>query len=115
AAERDEAARPLELVPAALAGMVATAASGERTVGGATSTGTVVRCDTLTVLRRSGLLLALTTLLAGCSIDRVEWESTGFPVEEVTHALKEENHVAHPAVECIKREAGGAAWECRAH
>jgi len=67
------------------------------------------------VLRRSGLLLALTTLLAGCSIDRIEWESTGFPVEEVALALKEENHVAHPAVECIKREAGGAVWECRAH
>ena len=70
--------------------------------------------DTFAVLRRSGLLLALTTLLAGCSIDRIEWESTGFPVEEVTHALEEEQHVAHPVVECIKREAGGAVWECRA-
>jgi hypothetical protein len=66
------------------------------------------------VLRRSGLLVALATLLAGCSIDRIEWESTGFPVEEVTHALKEEHHLAHPVVECIKREVGGAVWECRA-
>jgi hypothetical protein len=66
------------------------------------------------VLRRSGLLLALTTLLAGCSIDRVEWESAGFPVEEVTHTLKEEHHAAHPVVKCIQREAQGAVWECRA-
>jgi hypothetical protein len=68
------------------------------------------------VLRRCGLLVVLVAALtAGCSIDRIEWESSGFPVEEVTHALEEEHHVAHPAVECIKREVGGAVWECRAH
>jgi hypothetical protein len=52
---------------------------------------------------------------AGCSIDRIEWESSGFPVEEVAQVLREEHHVPHPAVECIKREAGGSLWECRAH
>ena len=67
------------------------------------------------MLRRSGVLVALATVLAGCSIDRIEWESTGFPIEEVTHVLNEEHHVAHPTVECIKREVGGALWECRAH
>ena len=54
-------------------------------------------------------------LTAGCSIDRIEWESTGFPVEEVRHALEEEHHAESPTVECIKREVGGAVWECRAH
>ena len=67
------------------------------------------------MLRRGGLLLALATVLAGCSIDRIEWESTGFVVEGVTHALEDEYDVAHPLVECIKREAGGSVWECRAH
>jgi hypothetical protein len=68
------------------------------------------------VLRRCGPLVVLVAALAaGCSIDRVEWESSGFPVEEVAHALEEEHHVAHPAVECIKREVAGAVWECRAH
>ena len=68
------------------------------------------------VLLRAGLLLALTALLAaGCSIDRVEWESSGFPVEEVAHVLEEEHGVSEPEVECIQREVQGADWECRAH
>ena len=68
------------------------------------------------MLRRGGLLLALVTLLlAGCSIDRVEWETSGFPVEDVAHAIEEEHHVADPEVECIQREVQGAEWECRAH
>ena len=67
------------------------------------------------MLRRWGLLTALTALLAaGCSIDRVEWESSGFPVEEVAHALEEEHGVSDPSVECIQREVQGADWECRA-
>ena len=52
---------------------------------------------------------------AGCSIDRIEWESTGYVVEAVTHLLREEHHARNPAVECIKREVGGSLWECRAH
>ncbi len=67
------------------------------------------------MLRRAGLLVLLTLCAAGCSIDRVEWESTGFVVEEVEHRLVEEHHAADPVVECIKREVGGAVWECRAH
>ena len=68
------------------------------------------------MLRPSGVLFVLVAALAaGCSIDRIEWESTGFPVEEVRHTLEEEHHVANPVVECIKREVGGALWECRAH
>jgi hypothetical protein len=67
------------------------------------------------VLRRAGLLIALTTLLAGCSIDRVEWESSGFPVEEIAHVLEEEHGATDPVVECIQREAQGGEWECRAH
>jgi hypothetical protein len=64
---------------------------------------------------RNGLLLALTAgSLAGCEVDRVEWESAGFPVEEVTRTLEEEHGAEHPAVRCIKREVGGAVWECRA-
>jgi hypothetical protein len=67
------------------------------------------------MLRRWGLLAVLTSLLAaGCSIDRVEWESSGFPVEEVAHALEEEHGVSEPSVECIQREVQGADWECRA-
>jgi hypothetical protein len=67
------------------------------------------------VLRRTGLLLILAAaLLTGCSIDRVEWESTGEIVEHATHALEEEHHVEHPRVECIQREVLGALWECRA-
>jgi hypothetical protein len=52
---------------------------------------------------------------AGCSVDRIEWESSGFPVEEVEHVLREEHHVEPEGLECIKREVGGALWECRAH
>jgi hypothetical protein len=67
------------------------------------------------MLRRWGLLAALTSLLAaGCSIDRVEWESSGFPVEEVAHALEEEHGVEGASVQCIQREVQGADWECRA-
>jgi hypothetical protein len=50
----------------------------------------------------------------GCSIDRIEWESSGFPVEEVAHVLREEHHVEPHGLECIKREVGGSLWECRA-
>ena len=68
------------------------------------------------MLRLGGLLVVLASLLAaGCSIDRIEWESTGFVVEGVTRELEEEHHLEHPTVECIKREVGGAWWECRAH
>jgi hypothetical protein len=68
------------------------------------------------MLRRVGLLVALTAFFTvGCSIDRVEWESSGFPVEEVRHALEEEHHAESPSVECIQREVLGAEWECRAH
>ena len=64
---------------------------------------------------RNGLLLALTTgSLAGCEVDRVEWESTGFPVEEVTRTLEDEHGAEDAAVRCIKREVGGAVWECQA-
>ena len=67
-------------------------------------------------LLRNGLVVALAAgALSGCEIDRIEWESTGFPVEEVARALEEEHGAHEPAVECIKREAGGAKWECRAH
>ena len=68
------------------------------------------------MLRLGGLLVVFASLLAaGCSIDRIEWESTGFVVEGVTRELEEEHHLEHPTVECIKREVGGAWWECRAH
>jgi hypothetical protein len=68
------------------------------------------------MLRLGGLLVVFASLLAaGCSIDRIEWESTGFVVEGVTRELEEEHHLQHPVVECIKREVGGAWWECRAH
>jgi len=67
------------------------------------------------MLRRWGLLATLTALLAaGCSIDRVEWESSGFPVEAVAEVLEEEHGVSEPSVECIQREVQGADWECRA-
>jgi len=62
---------------------------------------------------RSGLLLVCAAgLLAGCGI---HWESSGFPVEEVTRALEEEHGAEHPEVECIRREVGGSLFECRAH
>ena len=68
------------------------------------------------MLRRGALLIVLTAFFtAGCSIDRIEWESTGFPVEEVRHSLEEEQRAKDPQVECIKRESGGSVWECRAH
>jgi hypothetical protein len=68
------------------------------------------------MFRRAVLLFVLTMFItAGCSIDRVEWETTGFVVDEVTHILEEEHHVSHPVVECIQREVQGAEWECRAH
>src|SRR4051794_15338611 len=67
------------------------------------------------MLRTAGLLFVLAAaLVAGCSIDGIEWESTGFVPEEVERRLVEEHHVDEPAVECIKREVGGAVWECRA-
>jgi hypothetical protein len=68
------------------------------------------------MLRRTGLLVALTAFFTvGCSIDRVEWEKSGFPVEEVRLSLEEEHHAENPPVECIQREVLGAEWECRAH
>ena len=64
---------------------------------------------------RNGLLVAVAAgLLSGCEIDRIEWESSGFPVEEVARALEEEHGAEHPAVRCIKREVGGSLWECHA-
>jgi hypothetical protein len=67
------------------------------------------------MVRRGGLLLALCAgLLGGCSIDRVEWESSGFPVEEVGAELEDRHGAEDPRVECIKREVGGSVWECRA-
>ena len=67
------------------------------------------------MLRRGGLLVLLTAFVAGCSIDRVEWESSGFPVEEVRHTLEEEYGAQDPVVECIQREVQGGEYECRAH
>jgi hypothetical protein len=64
------------------------------------------------VIRSGLLLLAAAGLLAGCGI---RWESSGFPVEEVTRALEEEHGAEQPAVECIRREVGGSLFECRAH
>jgi hypothetical protein len=61
------------------------------------------------------LLVLVALAAAGCSIDRVEWETSGFPVEDVAHALEEEHHASDPAVECIQREVQGGEWECRAH
>jgi hypothetical protein len=66
-------------------------------------------------IARLGLLVLAAAALAACSIDRVEWETSGFPVDEARHALEEEHHVAAPVVECIQREVQGAVWECRAH
>jgi hypothetical protein len=67
------------------------------------------------MVRHVGLLVALALCVAGCSIDRIEWESTGYAVEAAEHTLVEEHHVEEPTVECIQREVGGAVWECRAH
>src|SRR5262245_44700308 len=67
------------------------------------------------MVRLGGLLTVFTALLAaGCSIDRVEWESSGFPVEEIAHVLEEEYGVSEPVVQCIQREVQGGEWECRA-
>ena len=65
------------------------------------------------MLCRAGVLLVIATAVSGCSIDRIEWEQTGYAVEAATRALEEEYGVEHPRVECIKREVGGAVWECR--
>jgi hypothetical protein len=67
------------------------------------------------VLVRSSVLVAVAAgMLAGCSIDRIEWESAGFPVEEVARDLEDRHGATDPHVECIKREVGGSRWECRA-
>jgi hypothetical protein len=62
-----------------------------------------------------GLVMLAAVFLAACSVDTVEWESTGYAVEAVEHHLDEEHGLDHPAIECIQREAQGAFWECRAH
>jgi hypothetical protein len=68
------------------------------------------------MLRLGGLLFVVAGLLAGgCSIDRVEWESDGFPTVEVRRALEEEHGAESPTVECIQREVQGAEYACRAH
>src|SRR5262245_53235099 len=69
------------------------------------------------MLRRGGLLVVLTTslLASGCSIDRVEWETSGFPVEDVRRVLEEEHGAESPDVECIQREVQGADYECRGY
>ena len=66
------------------------------------------------MLRCALLLVLASGLVAGCSIDGIEWESTGFVPEEVERRLVEEHHVEDPSVECIKREVAGSVWECRA-
>jgi hypothetical protein len=67
------------------------------------------------VLLGSSLLVAVAAgMLAGCSVDRIEWESSGFPVEEVARDLEDRHGATDPRVECIKREVGGSRWECRA-
>ena len=68
------------------------------------------------MLRLGALLVVVGALVAGgCGIDRVEWESSGFPVEEVGHSLAEEHGAHDPVVECIQREVQGGEYECRAH
>jgi hypothetical protein len=57
---------------------------------------------------------AAALLAAGCFPDQTTWQSTGPIVEEVRHVLIEEHHAKNPDVECIKREAQGALYECRA-
>jgi hypothetical protein len=59
------------------------------------------------------LLIVVAAAVSGCSIDRIEWERTGYAVEAATQTLEEEHGLEHPSVECIKREVGGAVWECR--
>jgi len=72
--------------------------------------GSTDSCETRVVLRRAGLIVVLSAALTGCGID---WEPTGFAVEAAAQTLEEEYGVEHPRVECIKREVGGAVWECR--
>jgi hypothetical protein len=68
------------------------------------------------MLRLGGLLFLVAGLLVGgCSIDRVEWESSGFPTEEVRRALEEEHGIDKPSVACIQREVQGAEYACRAY
>ena len=62
------------------------------------------------MLYRAGALLVIAAVLSGCGID---WEQSGYAVEAATGTLEEEYGVEHPRVECIKREVGGAVWECR--
>lgn len=57
---------------------------------------------------------AAALLAVGCLPDQTTWRSSGPIVEEVRHALVEEHHAQDPHVECIKREAQGAVYECRA-
>ena len=65
--------------------------------------------------RRAGLGLATLAVafVAACSVDTVEWETTGYAVEAVEHYLHEEHGTDDAHVECIQREAQGALWECR--
>jgi hypothetical protein len=65
------------------------------------------------MLRRCSLILVLggALLTAGCGID---WEREGPVQDEVRHYLAEEFGVKRAEVECIKREAMGAEYECRA-
>jgi hypothetical protein len=67
------------------------------------------------MLRFGALLALLAVLAAGCSIDRVEWESTGYVVEAATQKLEREYGLEKPFVECIHYDAGAAFWKCRAH
>jgi hypothetical protein len=68
------------------------------------------------VRRALGLatVAAAALLAVGCFPDQTTWQSTGPIVDEVRHTLVEEHHATDPDVECIKREAQGALWECRA-
>ena len=69
-------------------------------------------------MRRAGfgLVTLAVAFLSACSVDTVEWETTGYAVEAVEHHLDEEHHgLEHPAIECIQRETQGALWECRVH
>ena len=61
------------------------------------------------MLRLAGLLVIVVAGLvaSGCSVDRVEWESSGFPVEEVRQALEEEHGAEGATVQCIQREVQG--------
>jgi hypothetical protein len=68
------------------------------------------------MLRQFVLLAAVASFgAAGCSIDRVEWESTGYVVEAATANIEEEFGVEKPFVECIHYDSGASFWKCRAH